>query len=59
MSNEELLKQMKEKRESAYRVYREAELTEDAKGLAHMEGILDGMYEMIKLVEEYAENNKG
>jgi hypothetical protein len=50
---QEILKQMKEKRESAYRVYREAELTEDAKGLAHMEGILDGMYEMIKLVEEH------
>ena len=49
---QELLKKMQEERDSAYRVYREAELTADEKTLAHAEGVLDGIYRMIKLVKE-------
>lgn len=52
---QELLKKMQEERESAYRVYREAELTEDEKGLAYVDGVLDGINRMIKLVEESIE----
>lgn len=53
---QELLKKMQEDRESAYRVYREAELTEDEKGLAYADGVLDGINRMIKLVEESGVN---
>ena len=52
MSTKELLKKMQEERDSAYRVYREAELTEDEKGLAHIDGIIEGMDIMINLVKE-------
>jgi hypothetical protein len=52
---QELLRNMQEKRDSAYRVYREAELTENEAGLAHSEGVLDGMDIMINLVKERME----
>lgn len=52
---QELLKKMQEKRDSAYRVYREAELIENEAGLAHAEGVLDGMDIMINLVKERME----
>ena len=54
---ENLLKKMQEKRDSAYRVYREAELTENEAGLAHAEGVLDGMDIMINLVKEALEHD--
>ena len=50
---EELLKKMQEERDSAYRVYREAELTEIDSSLAYTEGVLSGINRMIKLVEEH------
>lgn len=49
---QELLKQIQEAREQAYRAYMEAELTADEAGLAHTEGILEGMDIMINLVQE-------
>ena len=52
---QELLRNMQEKRDSAYRVYREAELTENEEGLAHADGVLDGMDIMINLVKERME----
>lgn len=52
---QELLKKMQEERERAYRVYREAELTADERTLAYDEGVLDGIYRMIKLVKETIE----
>ena len=48
----ELLKQMQESREQAYRTYREAEITEEATGLAYAEGLIDGIEQMITLVKE-------
>ena len=50
---QELLKKMQEDREIAYKVYREAELTEDEAGLAYADGVLSGIDRMIKIVQEY------
>ena len=52
---QELLKKMQEDRDTAYRVYREAELTADEARLAHASGVLDGIDRMIKLVKEHLE----
>lgn len=49
---QELLKKMQEERDRAYRAYREAELTEDEKGLYYLDGVLSGMDLIIKLVKE-------
>lgn len=52
---QELLKKMQDRRDAYYRAYREAELTENEAGLAHAEGVLDGMDIMINLVKERME----
>ena len=54
---ENLLKKMQDRRDASYRAYREAELTEDEAGLAHAEGVLDGMDIMINLVKEALEHD--
>lgn len=54
---ENLLKKMQDRRDTAYRVYREAELTENEVGLAHADGVLDGMDSMINLVKEALEHD--
>lgn len=50
---QELLLEIQELRERAYRVYKEAELTESEKGLANAEGILSGIDMVIELVNNY------
>ena len=55
MSTKELSKKMQEERDRAYRAYREAELTADAKGLSYFDGVLSGMDIIIKLVKEAIE----
>ena len=52
---QELLKKMQEDRDTAYRVYREVELTADEAGLAHASGVLEGIDRMINLVKENME----
>ena len=52
---QELLRNMQEKRDSAYRVYREAEITENEAVLSHADGVLDGIDMMIELVKERME----
>ena len=49
---ENLLKKMQDRR-----AYREAELTENEAGLAHADGVLDGMDIMINLVKEALEHD--
>jgi hypothetical protein len=53
---QELLKQMQESRETAYRSYRWAELTEDEGGVAFASGVVAGIDRMINLVKEFEEN---
>ena len=55
MNNKELLKKMQEERDSAYRVFREAELTEDEKYLAYVDGVLSGINRMIDIVQKSLE----
>ena len=50
---QDLLTEIQELRETAYRSYKEAELTEDEKGLAYAEGILSGIDMVIDLVNNY------
>jgi len=55
---QELLKQMQESREIAYRSYREAELAEDEGGVAFASGVVEGIDRMINLVKEFTGNEK-
>ena len=50
---EELLKQLQERKERAYRTYRELELTGGEIDLAYTGGLLDGMQIIIDIVKEY------
>lgn len=58
MSTKELFEKMQKERDRAYRVYREAELTEDEKGLYYLDGVLSGMDIIIKLVKDHTEEIK-
>lgn len=53
---QELLKQMQESRDSAYRSYKELELVDDERCVAYASGILEGINMMIKLVKEFTGN---
>ena len=50
---EELLNIMQVQRETAYKLYREEELTGTEKSLAYIDGVLDGIDSMIALVKAY------
>ena len=50
---QELLTQMRELRDRAYKEHREAELTENGTYLAYLSGVLTGMDRMVDLAKEF------
>ena len=52
---EELLDKMLELRESAYKVYREGELTGTETSVAYADGVLEGIDMMMNLVKDQLE----
>lgn len=52
LNMQELLDGLQELIETAHTVYKDAQLTEDESGLAHAEGVLDGLNMVLTLIKD-------